>query len=138
MLRTLAIGCVSLALPYISNAREHHDHDEHEGHVEEGVTVEENVLWEADVELEEGVETRDVVTSETWRVRYETVYHLDGDEEDHNPHAHRIRIEERIQHVDVIADRSNVPEEPVVDPPTPVVDPPVDPPTPPTPPAPTP
>ena len=85
--------------------------------MEEGVTVEENVLWEADVELEEGVETRDVVTSETWRVRYETVYHLDGDHEDHNPHAHRIRIEERIQHVDVIADRSNVPEEPVVDPP---------------------
>ena len=116
--------------------------------MEEGVTVEENVLWEADVELEEGVETRDVVTSETWRVRYETVYHLDGDHEDHNPHAHRIRIEERIQHVDVIADRSNVPEEPVVDPPTPpIVDPPtppiVDPPTPPivdppTPPAPTP
>ena len=107
--------------------------------MEEGVTVEENVLWEADVELEEGVETRDVVTSETWRVRYETVYHLDGDHEDHNPHAHRIRIEERIQHVDVIADRSNVPEEPVVDPPTPIVDPPtpptpiVDPPTPPTP-----
>ena len=89
MFRTLTVSCVSFAVACMAGTA-----------TEEGVTTETDVLWS---NVEEGQETRDIVTSEEWITRTEMEYHLDGDDDDHNPHAHRITIRERVQHIDTVA-----------------------------------
>ena len=106
MFRTLAVSCVSFAIACMAGST-----------TEEGVTVETDVLWS---NVEEGQETRDIVTSEEWITITEMEYHLDGDEEDHDPHAHRITIRERVQHIDTVATGTTEPETPPSpEPPTP-------------------